>query len=524
MALPSSVAITYDQTEDITNHVIAAETSFELLMSAMAGSASLAIKDEQRTLFFETGREIWLDVDGERLWAGYITNIRRTFAFPVVDTTQGVDQVRARKWILSCSDFNVLFDKRVLRNEDNYLNQIPNFTSDTYDGELIREALTDAKYFDIDDSEFDVVSEVDNVVRPFDPLNEGDAGDGAWVQQGSTMRTFMEDLVQFSGAVYYFKPDKTLLHKALETTEARWGFSDLPTNGAITGAVGYQDETIGFRELDALEEGGPATMVNDALIWGGSEFAGEGQTVFARAENESSQASYGRWQIGEMHFGETGFRQQRGVNARANVIVNGEPGSVGGDPNRGLRFPQWQITLAWFAHQVPTISGNRDHLRPGDIVRIELHSYGYTSANPHVLPLRRISISFPSLHESGDAWVKMQGTFGLQLSDPYTLWRYLLKLTAGRTPVPISAVDGDNPAPFGAIFSGEPTPTPDGSTTLFELPDSRGYIGGTAEVYLDGLLQRPGIEFDETDPDLGQITFADPPAGGSWIWIVCRVT
>jgi hypothetical protein len=519
--LPSTVIIRQNGTP-ITNHVVAAETTFEVLMSAMAGTSTLTLKDETQTLEVTTGDEITVEVDGQLMWGGYVTNIRRGFYFPVVDTSVP-GEVRARKWILTCTDYNVLYDKRVLRNPADYLHQLPNFAKGTYDGALLREALSNSKYFDIDDTEFDVTSEIDDVVPPFDPANEGLSGEGAWIQQGSFMRQLFEDFAQFSGAVYYIKPDKTFLYKALEDVEARWGFSDLPNNLDITGAIGYQGSTIGYRELDAVEEGGPATMVNDALIWGGSEWAGDGQTVFARAENESSQLSHGRWQAGETHFGEDGFKLQSGVTARANVIVDGEPGSVGGDPNRGLRFPQWNISFSWFAHHVPTISGVRNHILPGDIARIEIHAFGYTSALPHVLPLRRLQVSFPGLAPNGDSWVKLTGTFGLQLSDPYTLWRHLLRITRRQRAL-ISVVDGDHPAPYGAVFSGEPTPAADGSTTLFDIPEGRGYIGGTTEVFVDGIFQRPTEEYEESNPDLGQITFASPPANGAWIWIVCRVT
>ena len=348
---------------------------------------------------------------------------------------------------------------------------------------------------------------------------------GAWVQQGSAWRQLMEDFVQFSGAVYYISADKKVHHHSLEDVEARWGFSDVPNKQAVTASpASYQGATIGFREIDAVEDG--SVIVNDALIWGGSEWSGDGQTVFARRENVASQNEHNRWQIAEVHFGEQGFRTQKGVDARAKVIVDGEPGSVGGDPNRGLRFPQWDISLSWYAKDVPRISGVPDHLRAGQLVRIILNTFG-TGGVPleQILPLRRLSITFPArAEEANTAWVKFQGTFSLQLSDPFTLWRYLLKVQSRSQTRIVSSVDGSNPAPYGSIFSGAPVPSVgDGSLRVFDLPDDRGYIAGTTEVYLDpGTLQRRGIDYVESDPDLGQITFVNPPALNAWVWVVCR--
>ena len=459
-----------------------------------------------------------------------MTGVTRKFAFPVVNTrTRSPENVRERIWVIRGVDYNTIWDKRVLRNPADYLHQLPNFPRTTYDGALIREAFTDSKYFDIE-PEFDVTSEVDDVVRPFDPENEGIAGEGAWVQQGSTARVFMEDFTQFSGAVYYFGPDKKLYYKALEDQVARWGFSDLPNNDSITADPGFQDVTIGFRDGDFSQDGGPSTMVNDALIWGGSEWAGSGQTLFARETDTDSVDAHHRWQRGETHFGETGYKLQAGVDARANVIVNGAPGSVGGDANRGLRFPQWNAQLTWFANRVPRISGVPDHLRSGQLVHIDLHVFGEEGSPLELLlPLRNLEISFPNLpsQSGGEAktWVQFRGGFSLQLSDPYTLWRYLLgQKNIGDRPRAVATVDGSNPAPYGALLSVEPTPTPDGIETVFDLPDDRGYIGGTTEVYVDGIRQRLGIEYTESDPNEGEITFATPPAGSSWVWVICRVT
>jgi hypothetical protein len=67
-------------------------------------------------------------------------------------------------------------------------------------------------------------------------------------------------------------------------------------------------------------------------------------------------------------------------------------------------------------------------------------------------------------------------------------------------------------------------PLPDGSTTVFNLPNGIGYIIGTQQVILDGLFQRPGYEYTPSDPPTGEITMASPPATGSRLWMACRTT
>lgn len=591
-ALPSEVQILYDGATDITADVIPSGTRFEGLMNALPGSCEVLVKDTEQAHSFVTGRELLLIVDGVELWGGYLTNARRRFAFPVVDTVnRTAAQVKERQWVLSGVDYNTLFDRRVVRNPSDYLHQLPNFTSEDFDGDLIEEALVSSKYIDVP-AGFDVTTEVDNtdVFRTYNTRTDGAIGSGdgtvtvndvdaipsefpffavikddpvtggnreivqvtgrtglvldieraqkstsavahgddsfllhfapgAWVQQGSTWRALMEDFTQFSGALFYLGADKKLHHKALEDTEARWGFSDVPNKNAVTASpASYQGATIGPREVEAVEEG--EIIVNDALVWGGSEWSGSGQTVFARRENSASQTTHNRWQIGETHFGEDGFKTQHGVNARAKVIVEGGA-TVGGGFNPGLAYEQWDVSLGWFAKDVPRISGTPDHLVAGQLVHIILNTFGLDLT----LPLRRLRITFPARAQGANmAWVRFDGSFGLQASDPYTLWRYLLRLTKRRRAA-FSSVDGSDPAPYGSLFTGAPTPSADGVETVFDLPDDRGYIAGTTEVYVEpGILMRRGTDYTESSPTAGQITFVSPPANGSWIWIICRTT
>ena len=522
MALPSEVSLTIGGV-DVVRYALPGSTTFETLFNASPGACTIVLRDMDQELSFTTGDEIAMGLDGVPMWTGYVTGVRMGYFFPAVDTvTRSPSEVKERRWTLRGVDLNTLMDKRVFRNPANYLAAAPNFGRDVMDGALIREALTADKYFDIDDSEFDVTTEVDDIAPPFDPLSLAEPGDGAWPTQGTTLRAMLEEFASITGAVYYFSPSKTLHWKPLEELEADWGFSDVPGT-----------DRIGFRDIDASEEGGPSTIINDALIWGGSEWSGTGQTVFARETDATSVGDYGRWQKAEVHFGQDYFKLQSGVDARANTIVHGTPTGTpitGFQP--GMRWPQWMVTLTWSSHRVPRSGGVPLHLVAGNLVHIDLHTFA-VGASPLelLLPLRRLEISFPAIPEEGGgadppAWVQFRGSFGLQLSDPASLWRYLLSSGFGRARVgqPMGIVSGSGPATYGSLLSIEPTPTPDSVETVFDLPDDRGYIGGTTQVYVNGAFMRVGIDYTESDPNAGEITFTTAPTTGQWVWVICRVT
>lgn len=522
MAEGSTILILYDG-GDISNKAIVSSANFEMLSNAQPGSFQFTVKDPTRTLSFQTGKSIELRVDGVTMWGGYLTTVSPTYAFPAVDTTD-ISKVSAREFVLRGVDYNILLDKLVVRNVSNYLQHPPNFSKDQYDGDLIKNVLFPTL---IDTpAGFDTSSKVSNVTKPFDPLNEGLSGEGAWVQQGSKLREAIQDFAQFSGAVYYFSGDKKFWYHSIETSHATWGFSDHPNKIPVSVPAIPGKSTYGFRDLDATEDG--SIIVNDALVWGGSEWAGAGNTLFAREENTASIATYGRWQRAELHFGEDGFGVQSGVDARADVIVNGAPGAVGGDPFRGLRFAQWTIRLTWFGHDVPSHSGTKQHLKAGDLVTIILYSFGTDVNHPLIrtLPLRSLRMTFPSLDKTGKAYIRFEGTFSLQLGDPYNIWRYLTdpKRLGAITTAVSSTPPGQDTTSYGAYFSSALTPSPNGSTTVFDLPNDFGYIAGTTTIYLNGLFQRRGIEYNETNPGNGTITMTSPPQSGDELWVICRTT
>ena len=503
-----SVVIRYNGT-DITSSVMFETATFQSQLNAIPGTFEFTCRDLGQTLSFITGKEVTLDIDGVRLWGGYLTQVSRTHAFSADDTSVPATYAN-RLWVLRGVDYNILFDKRVLRNTANYLKHPAAISGSTMDGAALKTML--ANYVDVP-SGFDITTEIDDIVT----VKPGGGGTWAYVQQGTRIREQFEQLSLRSAAVYYIDADKDWHFHSIETQESRWGFSDDPNYASITSSPQeFQDATWGFREVEAVEDG--SGLVNDALIWGGSEWAGSGGTVFAREEDTTSQTDHGRWQVGEVHFGEQGFGIQAGVDARAEAIVLGPPGADAYGQLKGLRYNQWSFRFAWHDKDVPEITGVKDHLRPGQLVTINLATFGETK----LLPLRSLRISFPELTPTGVAYARFEGDFGLQLTDPFTIWRYILKrgtpqVTGGLV---IASVNNDSDVTaYGAYYQDEPSPATDGVQTVFTIPF--GYIAGTVELYKDGLRQSTSA-YTETDPDAGEITVSPAPAGGSTLWVVAR--
>lgn len=485
---------------DITDDCIFGECSFSQQMNAVAGRFSVKVRDPLRTLSFVTGSEITLEVDGVLLFGGYVTSIDMGSMAPAADTSD-LANYDLRTWTLQGPDYNIIFDKRVWRNTADYLRAI-DLSAFTTDGAILREAIDN--YADLADFDSSGIEDIATI-------SGGDV-----LQQGDTIRREFESLSLFGGAVWYIAPDKTFIYKPYDDVEKRWGFSDTPNRQAITVSPNeYQDATYPFREVRGTEDA--SYMVNDALVWGGSQFAGSaGGTVFARETAATSITNHHRWQTGETHFGERLYSIQAQVDARASVIVNGPPGADATGQQKGLKNSQWQFGFTWTSANVPELAGAPDHIIPGDIVNIELAVFGTTT----LLPLRELRISFPDAFENdGTHLVVFDGTFGLQLSDPFSLWRFLLTQRKKITTVVPSVVGDSSPSTsYGARYTGTPTPATDGAETVFAIPF--GYIDGSTQVYLNGLLQREGIDYTESDPAAGEITFTSAPVASDEVYVV----
>lgn len=535
MPLPSTVKIEVNGV-DITGSVIADSARFSAQASGGVGTFSFTVRDRDQIHSFVTGQEVVLTLDNKRYFGGYLMQVESTFAFPVVDTSN-VGAVTAREFKLTGVNYNALFDRLVVRNTSDYLHFIPDsYPPSTQAGFLVKRLVNN--WLDVPSGiTTTYVDDVGNVIP-----DEGE--DFVWVrggEQGVSWREEMEWVSLFNGAIYYIDAAKRLHYHAPESVFSRWGFSDRPNNLTVSsGATTFTGATFGFRELNVTED--LSNIINDIFVWGGSPFVastdpGASGVLFARRTNEDSIDTYGRWQAAEVRFGELGIQAK--VNALANAIVppagSDAPPGVGSDGViRNRSKPEFSVSLAWFAHDVPTLSPaftTKDHLTPGDIVTIILFVHGNGLTHPLILtlPLRSVSISFPSLvadPTGKQSFVRFDGEFGLSLSDPYNLWETILNRRRRIRQLAInSAGSTDTIGAPGGLWQGVPDETADGTRHIFTLSSASSpitYIADTSEVYVNGLLMRQGTDYSE-DPNAGTIYIFIPPPTGSSVFVMVRL-
>lgn len=499
MGAETSVTLTIGG-QDVTSRVMPGGTYFEQAANATPGTCEIALRDTAADLSITTGAEIVLSIDSVPVWGGYVTWIERRYPF-AADTV--ALPYTKRIWTIRGVDYNILFDKRIVRNTADFLHLIDSGLplATTKDGTILKALLVN--YTDL--TGFDSTSQIEDITYI------GQSGNAIW-QQGWKLRDVFENYAKWSGAVYYISPDKKVHWHAIESVEHRWGFSDNPNNGVVTeNPPAYQGVTIGFRDGTLSQDG--SVIVNDAFVWGGSEWSSG--VVFARRTDATSIATHGRWQYAETRFGELGI--QSAVDARADAIVFGPPGANAYGQQKGLRYPQWQADLTWQAMRTPFLNGVRNFILPGAIVTIELTAFGTTIA----LPVRSIRYTFPEIADDGQPYVEIRGSFSLRVDDPWTLWRYLLT-SQERISSTVLAITTNNSTTtvYGALGRFTPSPAPDGATVVFTVPF--GYIAGTGNLYLNGLIQRPGIDWVESNPGAGEFTMTSAPISTDSLYFVCR--
>jgi len=480
-----------DEARDITNVVLIKSARLESSSWAQPGIWQATVRDLDQTQSFVTGKRIIWKLDGTTFYAGFLTQVTKTFALPTDDTTTP-GSVKTRQFQLRGVDYNILFDKRVVRNTANYQTSIPQF-SRTWDKTVVEQLCDD--YLDLP-TWLDTSTMVDQVGQI--PMNAGATGvtytpsyvniipdqddvtvgylwriphdynpgslsvhdngvaiwhyeiepedgtfmilegnptslvatvnvtyKGAWVTQGSPWRKQMQSFSGLTGAIWYIQPNGNgadLVWRAVEDGAAPYTLSDKPTGAEQ-----------GFRELQYIEDA--SGMVNDALVWGGSEYSNvdgwpTANVLFARKKNDTSIAAHNRWQWAETHFGDAmNYSSQDEVDIRAKIIVLGQTGDTVYAQNRGLQNPNETFTIAWHHIDVPKIGDVYQFIKPGDLTTLDLHVFNRTieGANPVILPCRSIAVTFPSGTADGNAIVRFEGTFSLQVNDPWTLWQAIAR-------------------------------------------------------------------------------------------------
>jgi len=524
---------------DITDQVVFSETSFTSQSNPIAGTFRLSVTDPDQTFSPTLGEKVTCHIDGFPIFGGYLMNIAREHFFPAVDTTTP-GAVKTRKWVLSGPDFNILFDKRVLRKDDAY-DKAPKVP-------VGKRRITKAfrhlmnTYIDIPPG-LNWRARVDWITTKYGSDKHG----GLYVGLGKTWREQMDDFADNAGLIYYIDADFYLNMREYEKLRASWTFVDARPNGS---------STIGFREGEFSQDF--SQIVTDALVWGGSALAKPGENletsegigvVFARypdypistqtwhgrkqkAKREQQafdrQAQYGRWQMGEMNVGAENYLSKGSVKNRAYVIINGPPGEVPTHGNEGgWNRPLDRMRCVWFGHDVP--GGN--HIRPGYIQDFILYTQGPDAAHPLItsLPMRSISVTFPTLPSdnpthANKTYVRFEGEFGTSFSDSRHLWRYLIRASKrrGRGGQITSLVTNasENAAP-GSLATLTPVEKPNGTRKVFTFTYT--FYNDSMELYLNALRQRLNLDY-RWDAEDGKVRFFTAPDAGDQIYALGYVS
>lgn len=547
-------------TQNITSYCIWSKCSFEMQMNAQPGTFTLTLKDPEQVLDFTTGGEICLKLDGVALFGGYVLQVSKSFFFPADDTSDGAENVRSRSWVLRGCDYNILFDKRVLRSDTgDYTSQLPKFGGNRKDGWVIKQICE--RFLDLPNGfNTDNVDEVNCVM--YVESEEKDIfgytvavcdGDKQVVlrQQGTPFRDQIAEFAELNSAVFYIDANKSLHYKEIEDFECMWAFSDIPNYCPLENSAyklvrkstrkkekawrwTWQKTTIGFRDLEWVEDG--SQLVNDALVWGGKALT-SGDIVFVRRKSQDSIDNYNRWQYAEDRIGQDYFGTKQNVRIRAeNIVGVDQISGVAGGMQRGLQRPQRTARLSWFAHDLPFYPSDhpnkfqRAYLLPGQFVNFLLYTFGEdgpTCRQPlwDTLPVRSVSITFLNLDMEGKGYVRFDGTFALSQSDPWNLWKFYDVQHRRRQRDAFRerpyVVDNDTPnAKYNDIGRFFPEEKPDGSRKVFTV--KFGYVSGTLSVFVNGNDQTLGTNFVEVSPEDGTFRMMKAPKQGDTIKVECR--
>jgi hypothetical protein len=206
---------------DVAPVVIIKDAQFTSAAKGGAGIAEFRIRDEGHLYSFTTGHSLTLDVDGQRVWAGFVAKIERGYFFEA-DCRCKTDII-PRYFKITGSDYNVLLHKRVLYDKDDPENgMLARFPVDTFDSAVLDYYLTNyTDLVDVDGVDLSLIEHVGTPSRD-DVISYGPV---------QTVNQFLSGLSFKIGSIWYIDPDKVFVYTDVDTPNALYGLSDAP--GAV---------------------------------------------------------------------------------------------------------------------------------------------------------------------------------------------------------------------------------------------------------------------------------------------------
>jgi len=233
---------------DITGDVIWSGTEFSQQARTGPGSFTITLKGAQ--VDFKGGEEIHFEIDDLRVFGGWVTDVQKDSFFADVEEPRTV---------LHGTDYNILFDRLVIRN---YPWELANYyaTGDnmgpyqswkpykqyTMDDVMIRHAFRNYIAPDLP-PEFNWEDEVDAITTP--------APVSPWVmpEAGSTLRSFMQSISMITTGIWYIDPYMVLHYHE---------------RGKITAPYPLTDGLGGISSRGLRVATDISSMINDVIMWG----------------------------------------------------------------------------------------------------------------------------------------------------------------------------------------------------------------------------------------------------------------
>lgn len=251
---------------DITGDVVWGQTNFTQAARTGPGSFTITLKGAHE---FRAGEEIHLDIDDLRVFGGWVTSVERGYFF---------EDAIAPKTILHGTDYNILFDRLVVRNYPaeyaahaetmsmggKYTNW-PAYARGTLDSVIIDSVFATYVLPDLPIG-FDYQNHVDAITTP--------APVAPWVmpEAGSSLRRFMQSISQITSGVWYIDATMALHYHDRDEVTAPYPITD----GVIEG--------ISARGVSVTSD--ISSMANDVFVWGTLAKTIEGDIVLWHEEGD----------------------------------------------------------------------------------------------------------------------------------------------------------------------------------------------------------------------------------------------
>lgn len=339
---------------DFAQHMVYSRARFESQVNGSPGTASFHLKDLPGTMTVLPGQDVTLVINGQVIWRGFISSIRRVYMFPAINAALWGTK---RIYKIEAVDQNILFRRRFVFNqnspEDVAGTEFPVHTPDT----VVLKDLFD-NFIDLSGDDIDVTTFVENVADiNFDLKARILSASMSW---GDTMRA----VASMPGAIFYLLPNlgnnprAYLVYTDVDTPTAPYALSDVPNGTTIRS----------YQGMEILFDG--SSLANDVMAWGFGY--GNASPVFTRAQDAASIADHGRWQRGEKRYG---IWKQGSIERAADSIVYGSPLN-----RRGAKDDRPAIEITVF----------ETGLLPSQKVDFTSEVFGFND----VIPVRRMVVTF----------------------------------------------------------------------------------------------------------------------------------